>query len=319
MSFFDLGLSDLVGAGMDMLGDRMQYSYDKRLMNEQRKQNQRIETWSALKLPGLKRQGYESAGYNPLLAYSSNFGSAQGVSIPNFASKLGSSSVKNMMEANTGREEMENNKIYREAVVKNQKAEVKNKEAQTKVLEAQAEETRLNNAETRRITEDRNKMNHVIDLLKQRIDYIRSGAGTTRTTVSFPGFFNRSETRDNSESEGVIRALDLMIQKYGGGVYDSLDRDIQFDTLLGGPSALERDFAKYIRDRNERLRMEVIDESDPRHFQAVEHAKQQLRLQKERKRNEEVKNYKLPKSPSKKSYDLYRDYNSVPGLERWRR
>lgn len=319
MGFFDLGLSDLVGAGMDLLGDRMQYSYDKRLMNEQRKQNQRIETWSALNLPGLRRQGYESAGYNPLLAFSSNFGSAQGVSIPNFTSKLGSSSVKNMMEANTGREQMRNAKDYQEAVVKTQQADVKNKEAQTKVLEAQAEETRLNNAETRRITEDRNKMNHVIDLLKQRIDYIRSGAGTTRTTISVPGFFNRSESRDNSDSAGTIRALDQMIQKYGEGTYDALDRDIQFDTLLGGLSELERDFAKYIRDRNGRLRLEVIDESDPRHFQSVERAKQQLRLQKERKRNEEVKKQRLPKPLPKKSYDLYRDYNSIPGLEPWRR
>lgn len=314
MSFFDLGLSDLVGAGMDMLGDRMQYSYDKRLMNEQRKQNQRIETWSALKLPGLKRQGYESAGYNPLLAYSSNFGSAQGVSIPNFASKLGSSSVKNMMEANTGREEMENNKIYREAVVKNQKAEVKNKEAQTKVLEAQAEETRLNNAETRRIAEDRNKMNHVIDLLKQRIDYIRSGAGTTRTTVSFPGFFNRSETRDNSESEGVIRALDLMIQKYGGGVYDSLDRDIQFDTLLGGPSALERDFAKYNHDRNVRIREELQRKLDPRNIQLDDYYMKQKQEQKKRKQENKRNDYRYPKPPPPQSFHDYTHLYEIPGM-----
>lgn len=188
MGFLDLGLSDIFGAGMDMLGDRMQYSYDKRLMNEQRKQNQRVEKWSALNLPSLKRQGYESAGYNPLLAYSSNFGSAQGVSIPNFTSKLGSSSVKNMMEANTGREEMENNKTYQEAVVKNQKAEVKNKEAQTKVLEAQAEETRLNNKEHRELTSWRDKADVVLRALQTKLNYIGSSAGQTGLLLLFLAF-----------------------------------------------------------------------------------------------------------------------------------
>lgn len=321
MGFFDLGLSDLFGAGMDLLGDRMQYSYDKRLMREQMKLNREQEKWSALNMPTFRRQGYQSAGYNPLLAFSSNFGSSQGVSIPNFQSHLGSASIQRMMEANTGREQMENTKNYQEAVIKNQKAEVKNKEAQTKVLEAQAEETRLNNAETRRITEDRNKMNHVIDLLRQRIDYIRSGAGTTRTSVSIPGFYNRSEQRDNSDAAGTIHALDKMIQKYGEGAYDALDRDIQFDTLLGGQSAIERDIAKYNRDRNERLRTRVIDESDPRHYQMLEHAKQQLRLNKEQKRKErdrnrkeKINNYKVPKAPPKRAVDTYRNLYDIPGM-----
>ena len=306
---------------MDLLGDRMQYSYDKRLMREQAKINREQEKWSALNMPSLRRTGYQDAGYNPLLAFSANFGSAQGVSQSGFTSHLGSRSLSSIMEANTGREQMENEKNYQEAVVKNQRAEVKNKEAQTKVLEAQAEETRLNNAETRRITEDRNRMNHVIDLLKQRIDYIRSGAGTTRTSISIPGFFNRSEQRDNSDASGTIHALDKMIQKYGEGAYDALDRDIQFDTLVGGQSAIERDIAKYNRDRNERIRTRVIDESDPRHFQMVEHAKQQLRLQKEqkrkerdRKRKEKIENYKVPKAPPKRSVDTYRNLYDVPGM-----
>lgn len=316
-----LGLPDVFGIGMDFLGDRMQYSYDKRLMREQMKLNREQEKWSALNMPSLRRTGYEDAGYNPLLAFSSNFGSAQGVSQAGFTSHLGSRSLSSMIEANTGREQMENEKMYQQEVIKNQKADVKNKEAQTKVLEAQAEETRLNNAETRRITEDRNKMNHVIDLLRQRIDYIRSGAGTTRTTISFPGFFNRSEQRDNSDASGTIHALDKMIQKYGEGSYDALDRDIQFDTLLGGQSAIERDIAKYNRDREERARMRVIDESDPRHFQMVEHAKQQVRLQKEqkrkerdRKRTEKINNYKVPKAPPKRAVDTYRNLYDIPGM-----
>ena len=320
MGFLDFG-SSLLGAGMDLLGDRMQYSYDKRLMREQAKINREQEKWSALNMPSLRRTGYQDAGYNPLLAFSANFGSAQGVSQSGFTSHLGSRSLSSIMEANTGREQMENEKKYQQEVVKNQKAEVKNKEAQTKVLEAQAEETRLNNAETRRITEDRNRMNHVIDLLKQRIDYIRSGAGTTRTSISIPGFFNRSEQRDNSDASGTIHALDKMIQKYGEGAYDALDRDIQFDTLVGGQSAIERDIAKYNRDRNERIRTRVIDESDPRHFQMVEHAKQQLRLQKEqkrkerdRKRKEKIENYKVPKAPPKRSVDTYRNLYDVPGM-----
>lgn len=321
MGFFDLGLSDLFGAGMDLLGDRMQYSYDKRLMREQAKINREQEKWFALNMPTFRRTGFEDAGYNPLLAFSANFGSAPGVSIPNFTSHLGSRSLSSTMEANTGREQMQNEKNYQREVIKNQKADVKNKEAQTKVLEAQAEETRLNNAETRRITEDRNKMNHVIDLLRQRIDYIRSGAGTTRTMFSIPGFFNRSEQRDNSDAAGTIHALDKMIQKYGDGAYDSLDRDIQFDTLLGGQSAIERDIAKYNRDRNDRLRTRVIDESDPRHFQMLEHAKHQLRLRKEherkerdRKRNEQINNYKVPKAPPKRAVDTYRNLYDIPGM-----
>ena len=321
MGFFDLGLSDLFGAGMDLLGDRMQYSYDKRLMREQMKINREQEKWSALHMPTFRRQGFESAGYNPLLAFSSNFGAAQGVGIPNFQSHLGSASLQRMMEANTGREQMQNQKDYNEAMLENARAEVANKRAQTKILKEQAEETRLNNAETRRITEDRNKMSHVIDLLRQRIDYIRSGAGTTRTSVSIPGFFNRFESRDNTDVSGTIHALDKMIQKYGEGSYDALDRDIQFDTLLGGPSAIERDIAKYNRDRNDRIRTRVIDESDPRHYQMVEHAKQQLRLQKEQKRKdrdrnrkEKINNYKVPKAPPKRAVDTYRNLYDVPGM-----
>ena len=325
MGFFDLGLSDLFGAGMDMLGDRMQYSYDKRLMREQMKLNREQEKWSALNLPSLRRTGYVDAGYNPLLAFSSNFGAAQGVSQASFSSHLGSRSLGSMMEANTGREQMQNQKEYNEAMVDNARADVANKRAQTKILKAQAEETRLNNAETRRITEDRNKMNHVIDLLRQRIDYIRSGAGTTRTSVSIPGFFNRFESRDNTDVSGTIHALDKMIQKYGEGTDDALDRDSQFDTLLGGPSAIERDIAKYNRDRNERIRTHVIDESDPRHFQMVEHAKQQLRLRKEetrkerdRKRVEKINNYKVPKAPPKRAVDTYRNLYNIPGMSLFR-
>lgn len=320
MGFFDLGLSDLFGAGMDMLGDRMQYSYDKRLMREQMKLNREQEKWSALNMPTYRRTGYQDAGYNPLLAFSSNIGSAQGVSIPNFTSHLGSSSLSHMMEANTGREQMKNQKDYNEAMLENARADVANKRAQTKILKEQAEETRLNNAETRRITEDRNKMSHVIDLLRQRIDYIRSGAGTTRTSVSIPGFFNRFESRDNTDVSGTIHALDKMIQKYGEGSYDALDRDIQFDTLLGAPSAIERDMAKYNRERNERIRTRVIDESDPRHYQMVEHAKQQLRLRKvqkrkerERNRKEQIDNYKIPKAPPKRAVDTYRNLYDIPG------
>ena len=326
MGFFDLGLSDLFGAGMDLLGDRMQYSYDKRLMREQMKLNREQEKWSALKMPTFRRTGYENAGYNPLLAFSSNLGSAQGVGIPNFQSHLGSSSLQRMMEANTGREQMQNQKNYEEAVVKNQKAEVKNKEAQTKVLEAQAEETRLNNAETRRITEDRNKMSHVIDLLRQRIDYIRSGAGSTSSSIGFKlpfglGHYNRDERRDNSSIDGVIHALDLMIQKYGGGAFDALDNDVQFDTFMGVPSQIERDNAKYMRDRSERHREEVLKMLDPRNKSLDEYYNNQRKLEKKRNKDErsrkseqKKKDYRPPKPPPPQSFKTFTNLYDIPGM-----
>lgn len=316
MGFLDLGLSDLFGAGMDMLGDRMQYSYDKRLMNEQRKQNQRVETWSALNLPGLKRQGYESAGYNPLLAYSSNFGSAQGVSTPNFTSKLGSSSVKNMMEANTGREEMENNKTYQEAVVKNQKAEVKNKEAQTKVLEAQAEETRLNNKEHRELTSWRDKADVVLRALQSKLNYIGSSAGQTRTSFMIPGLFNRTESRDNFDSSGAIDSLDMLIRKYGEGLFDKLDKDSQFETGLGLLTNPHRTWKKLDeidqerhKERDARFRKEIHERL------SAPDAYKYHRVIKQSKPSSPRKSYGLPQ----KSVDTYRDLYSIPGLEPWRR
>lgn len=314
MSF--LAALGAIGASsaMNMLGDRMQYSYDKRLMREQMKLNREQEEWSALNLPSLRRTGYEDAGYNPLLAFSSNFGAAPGVSQSGFSSHLNSSGFTSAMEAITGREQAVNQRRYQDAVIENQKAEIENKKAQTDILKAQAEETRLNNAETRRITEDRNKMNHVVDLLRQRIDYIRSGAGTTRTSVSFPGFFNRSETRDNSDAAGTIKALDLMIQKYGGGIFDALDRDIQFDTLLGGQSAIERDIAKYNRDRNDRIRENVQRKLDVRNMQLDDYYKQQKKQQKKRKQENKRKDYRYPKPPPPQSL---RDYNylyEIPGM-----
>lgn len=217
-------------------------------------------------------------------------------------------------EAMTGKEQAKNQKMYNDAVIDNAKAEIDNKKAQTDILKAQAEETRLNNAETRRITEDRNNMNHVVDLLKQRIDYIRSGAGTTRTSVSFPGFFNRSETRDNSDSEGVIKALDLMIQKYGGGAYDSLDRDVLFDTLLGVPSAIERDVSKFNRDRNDRIRENVQRKLDPRNNQLDDYYKKQKQEQKKRKQENKRKDYRYPKPPPPQSLHDYNYLYEIPGM-----
>lgn len=282
-------------------------------LNKQIQASKNMAKWQATKLPALQREGYENAGYNPLLMFGAQpvhpeIFSAQGQNV-DFSGAFGK-----VAEAMTGKEQAKNQKMYNDAVIDNAKAEIDNKKAQTDILKAQAEETRLNNAETRRITEDRNNMNHVVDLLKQRIDYIRSGAGTTRTSISFPGFFNRSETRDNFDSKGVIKALDMMIQKYGGGAYDSLDRDIQFDTLLGAPSAIERDVAKFNRDRNDRIRDEVQLKLDPRNNQLDDYYKKQKQELKKRKQENKRKDYRLPDPPPRQSFHDYTHLYEIPGM-----
>lgn len=325
-----IALSIAGGQSSSMMGMLGGYFASKSLMRYQSKLNRQNLVWNSKNLPSLQRTGFENAGFNPLLIYGASAPSVSPASIPSVPSSGFASGAASLLQAMTGQEQAKNQKMYNDALIDNAKAEIDNKKAQTDVLKAQAEETRLNNSETRRITENRDNMKHVIDLLKSRIDYIRSGAGSTHSSFGFKlpfglGHYSRDENRDNSSIDGVIHALDLMIKKYGGGSFDSLDNDIQFDTLMGVPSQLERDNAKYVRDRNDRLRMEVIDESDPRHFQAVEHAKQQLRLQKEqkreereRKRNERIKNYKVPKAPSKRSVDIYRNLYNVPGMSLFR-
>ncbi len=84
---------------MGMLGNAQQYSYSKRLMNEQRKINQQLAAWSARELPAMQRQGYVAAGYNPILAYNGNFASAGSVSVPSFDSQVGSQNLDSAMSA----------------------------------------------------------------------------------------------------------------------------------------------------------------------------------------------------------------------------
>lgn len=324
---WDLGITDLLGAGMDMLGDRMQYSYNKRLMNEQSKLNREQEKWSALHLPTLRRTGYEDAGYNPLVAFSSNFGSANGVSPSGFSSHLGSGSLSSMMEANTGREQAENQKKYQEAVVENQQADIKNKEAQTKVLEQQAEETRLNNKENRQMQSTRDKMAFLFDLLKQKLDYIRSSAGHTSTEINVPGF-KRSEERDNYISYQTLNAIDALINKYGDGLFDGRDADMPFETVLGTVTNFDRtmkvlshDLPIYSKDVGKFLKPvnKFLNDGLDKAFFYYNHEKARTRqyhdlhpeVRKELKKERSKKRYGVPQ----KSYDLYRDYNSIPGFE----
>lgn len=84
---------------MGMLGNAQQYSYSKRLMREQAKINMKLASWSASRMPSLQREGYESAGYNPILAYGGNFASAGSVSVPSFDSQVGSQNLDSAMSA----------------------------------------------------------------------------------------------------------------------------------------------------------------------------------------------------------------------------
>lgn len=318
-------MDPLIGAAIistagNLVSSGLNFASGNYSLNKQIEASKKMAKWQATQLPALQRQGYENAGYNPLLMFGAQPVHPQSFDF-NGQNLDVSGAFSKISDAITAKEQAKNMKEYNDAVVDNAKQDVANKKVETQIRREQLEEMKRNNSETNRITEDRNRMNHVIDLLRQRIDYIRSGAGTTRTSISIPGFYNRSEQRDNSDASGTIHALDQMIQKYGEGSYDALDRDIQFDTLLGGQSAIERDIAKYNRDREERARMRVIDESDPRHFQMVEHAKQQVRLQKEqkrkerdRKRTEKINNYKVPKAPPKRSVDTYRNLYDIPGM-----
>lgn len=331
MSF--LAALGAIGASsaMSMLGDRMQYSYDKRLMREQMKLNRKQEEWSALNLPQLRRTGYEDAGYNPLLAFSSNFGAASGVSQSGFSSHLDGSAFSSGMEANTGREQAENQRKYQEAVVENQKAEVDNKKAETKVLQQQAEETRLNNKENRQMQSTRDKMAFLFDLLKQKLDYIRSSAGHTSTEINVPGF-KRSEERDNYISYQTLAAIDAMINKYGDGLFDSRDADQPYETVLGTVTNFDRTMKvlshdlpihvknvdKFLKPANKFLN-DGLDKAFMRYYHEKARTKQYHDLhpdvRKELKKERSRKRYGVPY----KSYDLYRDYNSIPGLEPWRR
>lgn len=319
---WDLGITDLLGAGMDMLGDRMQYSYQKRLMNEQRKQNQEQEKWSALHLPSLRRQGYEDAGYNPLAAFSSNFGSANGVSQSGFSSNFGSGSLTSTMEANTSREQAKNQKEYQEAVVDNQKAEVENKQAETKVLQEQAEETRLNNRENRRMQSVRDRMSFLVDLLKQKMDFLKSSAGQTQTSFTIPGFFSRSESRDNYMSDNVLASLDAAIKKYGDGLFDYVDSDEPFDTILGTVTNVERTRKRVTHDLNYYINKfnDYLMKNQDKFWRGYYKGKRNIE---EYKRNhpDRILQHKINqrKRDSDESIRIYRDYNLIPGLEPWRR
>ena len=318
-------MDPLIGAAListagSLASSGLNFSSGNYSLNKQIDASKNMARWQATKLPALQREGYVDAGYNPLLMFGAQPVHPQSFSWQGQNLDI-SGAFSRISDAITAKEQAKNQREYNDAVVDNAKQDVENKKVETQIHREQLEEMKRNNSESNRITEARDRMSHVIDLLRQRIDYIRSGAGTTRTSISIPGFYNRSEQRDNSDASGTIHALDKMIQKYGEGSYDALDRDIQFDTLLGGQSAIERDIAKYNRDRNERIRTRVIDDSDPKHYQMVEHAKQQLRLQKEQKRKErgrklkdEINNYKKPKAPPKRAVDTYRNLYDIPGM-----
>lgn len=107
MSFLaSLGLLGASSA-MGMLGNAQQYSYSKRLMREQAKINMKLAAWSARQLPAMQRQGYVSAGYNPILAYGGNFASAGSVSVPSFDSQVGSQNLDSAMSASAALKQQE--------------------------------------------------------------------------------------------------------------------------------------------------------------------------------------------------------------------
>lgn len=284
-----------------------------RLQNKLYRQNLK---WNATSLPMLQRKGYEAAGYNPLLMYGASPVTAQMPSMAEAPSMDLAGDMSRMMEANTGREQMLNTKEYQNAVVKNERADVKNKEAQTEVLKAQAEETRLNNKEHRTLTNWRDKADVVLRALQTKLNYIGSSAGQTRTSLMIPGFFNRTESRDNFDSSGALQSIDKLINKYGDGLFDMLDRDYQFESGLGLVTNPHRTWKKLDEIDQERHKLrDAKFRKDAHDKLTAPDSFKYHRVIKQSKPSTPQKSYSLPK----RSVDTYRDLYSIPGLEPWRR
>ena len=130
------------------------------------------------------------------------------------------------------------------------------------------------------------------------------------------GLFNRTESRDNFDSSGAIDSLDLLIRKYGEGLFDKLDKDSQFETGLGLITNPHRTWKKLDeidqerhKERDSRFRMDAHEKL------SAPDAYKYHRVIKQSKPSSPKKGYGLPKE----SVDTYRDLYFIPGLEPWRR
>lgn len=290
-------------------------------LNKQIQASKNMAKWQATKLPALQRQGYEDAGYNPLLMFGAQpvhpeTFSAQGQNV-DFSGAFGK-----VAEAMTGKEQAKNQKMYNDAVIDNAKAEIDNKKAQTDILKAQAEETRLNNKENREMQSLRDKMSFVVDLLKQKMDFLKSSAGQTHTTFSIPGLFSRSESRDNYMSDNVLASLDAAIKKYGDGLFDYVDSDEAYDTILGTVTNVERTRKRVTHDLNYYINMfnDYLMKNQDKFWRGYYKGKRNIEEYK-KAHPDRMLQHKINqrKRDSDESMRIYRDYNSIPGLEPWRR
>lgn len=320
----------LITGGAGILQSGLNFASGNYSLNKQIQASKNMAKWQATKLPAYQRQGFENAGYNPLLMFGAQPVHPESFSMNgqnfDFASGFGQ-----VAEAMTAKEQADNTKKYQEALVDNQKAEVANKQAQTKVLEAQAEETRLNNKENRELQSTRDKMSFVGDLLGKKLDFLKSSAGHTGSTFQvgakwLPIYFSRSEDRDNYMSENALASIDAAIKKYGDGLFDHIDKDEAFDTIIGTVSNIERtrkrvthDLQWYWNALRDRVNSYLTMNSD-KFWRGYYNGKRKIEEYKQTHPDRIIQHKKnLRKHDRDESIRIYRDYNTIPGLEPWRR
>lgn len=238
------GLMDI---GVNAANAAVNAHYSKSLMAYQSRLNRHDLEYQLTKSPSFSRTGLVDAGYNPILAFSSNsanMGHVSPASVSGGSSSAGRNFIASM-EAENAKIKLQQEKEYNENTLDLQKQEIENKEAQTDILKAQAEEakrknlvseellkqsqdeTKRSNLATETETNRANISREVLEKEKNDIagfhsvvgaynDYVRSTASEYSGDVKIPGVFKGSgKWKDIPEDDMTKFMLQYLSNKYG--------------------------------------------------------------------------------------------------------